>query len=278
MARSPLIKACAVALAGLAIWLVAFAGDGRAAGDAFDRIRAEGVIRIGYAQEAPYALVRGGAVTGESPELAKLVAERLGIAEIDWVQVHFNELIPGLRNGTFDAVAAGLFITPERERFVAFSAPTVRVAPGFLVRRGNPFRLHSYFDLLVRTEAQVVVLAGSVEERDLERRGISPSRMRRVADAEAGWGMVAAGQADVLVLSLPTVRWMAGDGGAGVEAVAVTPEPGQPFSTFSVGFAFAKDQPALARAWNRALAEVLGSSGHLERIAPFGFTDADVAR
>lgn len=278
MARGALVKACAIALAGLAIWLVAYAGEGRAAGDALERARAEGVIRIGYAPEAPYALVRGGAVTGESPELAKLVTERLGIHEVDWVQVRFNELIPGLRDGTFDVVAAGLFVTPERERFISFSTPTVRVAPGFLVRRSNPFRVHSYFDLLVRTEARVVVLAGSVEERDLERRGISPSRLRRVADAEAGWGMVAAGQADVLALSLPTVRWMAGDGGAGVEAVAVTPEPGQPFSIFSVGFAFAKDQPALLRAWNRALAEVLGSPGHLERVAPFGFTAADIAR
>lgn len=279
MKRLAFVRICGCLLAVLAVWLYFYGGVGQAdaTDDAFDRAHAEGVIRIGYAVEAPYALVRGGSVTGESPELAKLVTARLGIAEIDWVQVRFSELIPGLSNGTFDAVAAGMFITPERAHLVTFSAPTVRVAPGFLVRAGNPLKLASYFDLLVRTGTRVVVLSGSVEERDLERRGVSPSRMQRVADAETGRRMVADGRADVLALSLPTVRWMARDSRE-VAAVTVTAEPGQPFSTFDVGFAFAPEQQRLARAWSVAQREVLGSPAHLERIAPFGFFAADLAR
>lgn len=259
----------------LALSAPGLVGGVAAAEDRYDLIRSEGVIRIGYALEAPYALVRGGQVTGESPELAKLVAARLGIAEIDWVQVPFAELIPGLRSGTFDVVAAGMFMTADRARVVTFSDPTLRVAPGFLVRQGNPFGLRKYLDLLVRTEVRVAVLAGSVEEWTLERRGVSPSRMRRVADAEAGRAQVAEGRADVLALSLPTVRWMAG---GGLEAVAVAPEAGQPFPVFPVAFAFAKDQPRLARAWNAAQSEVLGGSAHLARVAPFGFTIVDFER
>jgi polar amino acid transport system substrate-binding protein len=275
MGRSAIVRVCGWVLVALAISIRA-GGPADAADDRLDRIRADGVIRIGYAEEAPFALVRDGEVTGESPELAKLVTARLGIAEIDWVRVRFRELMPGLHDGLFDAVAAGMFVTPERAQMVTFSAPTVRVAPGLLVHRGNPRNLHSYLDLLVQTDARIVVLSGSVEERDLERRGISPSRIRRVGDAETGWGLVAEGHADALALSLPTVRWMAGDGGSGVEAVAMTPEPGQPFSTFDVAFAFARGQTRLARAWNRAQAEVLGSPEHLARIAPFGFAAADV--
>lgn len=273
-----MIKALGGVLVAVALAVWAGVGGSVAAADALARIRAEGVIRIGYAVEAPYALVRGGEVTGESPELAKLVVERLGVAEIDWVQVRFDALLPGLQNGAFDVVAAGMFVTPERERLAVFSAPTVRVAPGFLVRRGNPFRLQNYFDLLVRTEARIAVLAGSVEERDLERRGVSPSRLHRVADAEAGGDLLAADQADVLALSLPTVRWMARGSGGALEAVAVAAEAGQTQSAFQVGFAFARSQGRLARAWNAAQAEVLGSPAHVERIAPFGFADADILR
>lgn len=271
MARGGIARIWGV-FAALAISALVLAGGPVAAEDRYDRIRTEGVIRIGYALEAPYAMVRDGQVTGESPELAKLVAARLGIADIDWVQVPFAELIPGLSKGTFDAVAAGLFVTPERKRVVRFSEPTLRVAPGFLVRKGNPFGLLKYLDLLTRTEVRVAVLSGSVEERVLERRGISPWRVRRVDDAETGRRLVADGQADVLALSLPTVRWMAGDG---LEAVAVGPEPGQPYPIFPVAFAFAKDQSRLARAWNTAQEEVLGEAEHLARVAPFGFTAAD---
>jgi len=47
--------------------------------DSLERLKRAGVIRVGYAVEAPHAfLAPGGRVTGQSPELARLVIARLG--------------------------------------------------------------------------------------------------------------------------------------------------------------------------------------------------------
>ncbi len=263
-------KCLGAALAAAAV----VCGVAHAADDAWQRIRTEGTIRIGYAVEAPYAFEDGGTVTGESPELARLVAARLGIPHIEWVRTGFGDLLPGLDAGRFDVAAAGMFITDERRRHAIFSPPTVRVVPGFLVQKGNPLGVRSYFDLLVNTAARVIVVSGSVEEAELERRGVSPSRIQRRASAEDAMRRVAAGAADVLALSLPTVRRMADE--AGLEAVALAPDAGGALPTFQVGIAFSKDQPRLAGEWSKAQQKVLGSPAHLAAIARFGFTYADI--
>jgi len=92
------------------------------------RLQREGTIRIGYAVEAPYAFLKpGGEVTGESPEVAKVIVGRLGIRHIEWRQSEFGSLISGLEAGRFDVIAAGIFITPERARRISFSEPTFHV-------------------------------------------------------------------------------------------------------------------------------------------------------
>ncbi|NTV62864.1 MAG: transporter substrate-binding domain-containing protein, partial [Oscillochloris sp.] len=110
----------------------------------FDRIKRVDTIRIGYAVEAPFAfLAPGDVVTGESPEVARAVVQRLGITQITWVQTDFDQLIPELEEGRFDLIAAGMFITPDRAQRVAFSQPTFHVKQGLLVLVGNPYGLHS---------------------------------------------------------------------------------------------------------------------------------------
>jgi ABC-type amino acid transport substrate-binding protein len=62
-----------------------------------DRVVAAGEIRIAYAVEAPYAFVtEEGRVTGESPEIARRAAARLGIRRVVWRQMEFDELLPEL--------------------------------------------------------------------------------------------------------------------------------------------------------------------------------------
>lgn len=105
--------------------------------DSLDRLRSKGTITIGYAVEAPYAfLTPDGTVTGEAPEIAKVMASRLGIGHIAWRQVEFGSLLAELEAGRIDVIAAGMFITPKRADRASFSLPTFRVREGLLVPRG----------------------------------------------------------------------------------------------------------------------------------------------
>lgn len=123
------------------------------------RVAAAGVLRVGYAVEAPYAfLIADGVPTGEGPESARQIAQRLGLARVDFVQVPFAELIPGLLERRYDLIAAGLFVTAERATRVRFSAPT-EVWPDTLAAArhvdGVAFAFHPQDAALQRAWARV---------------------------------------------------------------------------------------------------------------------------
>lgn len=98
-------------------------------------LREPGVIRIGYAIEAPYAFLRAdGEVTGESPEVARRVVARLGIPHIEWRLAEFSELISELEDGRIDVIAAP-FAQPD--------TPPGRVGYGAFAFRKSDTHLHA---------------------------------------------------------------------------------------------------------------------------------------
>ena len=48
---------------------------------------------------------------------------KLGVKKVDAVLTEWGALIPGLKAGRFDVIAAGMYITPERCKQVAFADP-----------------------------------------------------------------------------------------------------------------------------------------------------------
>ena len=241
------------------------------------RIESTKTIRIGYAVEAPYAFVsKSGEVSGESPELARLVASSMGITNLIWRNIEFGSLIDELESGNIDVIAAGLFITPERAKHVAFSHPTFQARCGLLVAKGNPKGLHDDRKLVEDPTARLAVLAGSVEEDHYRSSGISSDRLISAPDALTARTAVGSGLVDALALSSPTVNWMAQNDPTG------RTEPARPFQSepgyqpdFGA-FAFRLGDQSLLRKWNEALDEILGNDAHRAIIFPLGFTADDI--
>lgn len=249
--------------------------------DSLSQARQAGVIRIGYAVEAPYAFLTPEAeVTGEAPEIARIIASRLGIPRVEWRLAEFGDLIDGLEAKQFDVIAAGMFITPESERRVSFSQPTFQATAGLLVRKGNPLALHSYSDILQNNSSRIAVLNGSAEEAELLQLGFPNEQLVHVPDASAGRSAVTSGRADALALSAPTIRWMVRHPIAGqtemadpfhVETGNAPSQPGRG------AFVFRKDSLELSRAWNAELAGFIGSDEHRRVLSTFGFTNSELA-
>lgn len=248
--------------------------------DSLDHARSSNLIHIGYAVEAPYAFPSsGGQITGESAELAKLVVARLGIRNIAWRQTEFDSLIPELENGRIDVIAAGMFITRDRARRVAFSEPTFHVQPGLLVPKGNPKKLTSYRQAASLSDSRIAVLSGAVEAKELERLGMPESRLLFVPDALVGRVAVESRLADGLALSSPTVRWMALRDQLGKTEMVETPDDpgtnGEEHLGFGA-FAFRKSDAQLLTAWNAVLKNLIGSPEHLALIQEFGLTSKEL--
>lgn len=243
--------------------------------NALGRLREGGVIRIGYADEAPFAMLgNGGEVTGEAPEIARHVVESLGIGHIEWHRADFTALIPELLAGSIDVIASGLFITPDRELRVLFSRPTMTLRQAALVPVGNPAGIASYRDLVGRRDIRVAVLADSVEDAAMTG-SLAEDRLLRVPDVLTGRRAVETGLASVLLLSEPSLRWMLTSCESERFEVVVDhdEEAGRP------AFAFRPDEPELRDAWDAVLKSYIGSPAHLAMLSSFGleWSPPDVA-
>ena len=235
-----------------------------------DRVFRSRTVRIGYALEAPYAFCDpAGQVTGESPEVVRIVWQRLGVETIEWVQTDFGSLIPQLQAGRFDQIASGLFIRPERERLVLFTAPTICPVPALLVRRGNPLVVHGYGDIAGKAEARLGVIDGAIEREDALRAGVPGERIYSYPYAGMAVQALRGGLIDGLALSAPSIEQLA-DANPDMQRAL-------PFASLRVqedcgAFAFRLADRSLRDRFNQELEQYLGSKAHVELIQSFGFT------
>lgn len=239
-----------------------------------------GVIRIGYAVEPPYIFLKpGGEVTGAEAEVARKVVADLGIQRIAWRLTEFERLISELEAARVDAIVAGMFITPERAARVRFSEPTFHVQQGLLVASGNPHQLHSYAQVAAMPEVKIAVISGAIEADLLEQLGASRAQLVSAPDALTGRVAVETGAVDGLALSALTIRWMALQDQLGRTEMARPFVQDDIVNEQYLGYgavAFRQGDDQLRAAWNQALQQFIGTPQHLDLIAPFGFSDAEL--
>lgn len=241
-----------------------------------ERIRDAGVVRVGFANEAPYAYIDAatGRLTGEAPELARLIFRQLGVAEIEGVLTEFGALIPALKAGRFDVIAAGMYITPQRCQEIAFSDPTYAVSEAFIVKAGNPLDLHGYRDLRDTPGATLGIVSGAIQLQYARAIGIPDERIRIFPGAPAAIDGVAAGRASAYAATALTVNDLLRRSSGPLERA-------MPFTDLIIddnavkgygAFGFRKADKALRDAFNQVLNATLGTPRHRALIAPFGFT------
>lgn len=72
------------------------------------------------AEFPPYEYYEGKEIVGIDAEVAKLIADKLGL-ELEIADVSFDSVIPGVQSGKYDMGMAGLTVTEDRKRSVNFS-------------------------------------------------------------------------------------------------------------------------------------------------------------
>lgn len=245
-----------------------------------ERILNEGVIRVGYSQEAPYSYIDSSRdVAGESPDTARAVLKIIGIKRIDWRLLEFGSLIPELQAGRIDMIASGMFVTRERSEQVLFSSPVLAVKQGLLVRRGNPKNIHGYLDIMNHPDAVLAVLEGAVEHDYAKSIGVPDSRIIAVPDALTGVAAVKSRRADCLALSRISISAIVKSDRSGLleEAHPFVEylEDGIPVRGYTA-FAFRRQDADLANLVNSALERFRGSDEHLRIVRYYGFYDDEL--
>ncbi|GAA2255939.1 ectoine/hydroxyectoine ABC transporter substrate-binding protein EhuB [Streptomyces ruber] len=255
---------------------VAASASGTEGGDLLDRLRAQGVVRLGIAGEIPHGYIdRDGEVTGEGPELAKVIFKRLGIDRVQPVPTEFGSLIPGLNSQQFDVVTAGMYITAERCAQVIFSDPDYQMLDAFVVRKGNPLGLRNYEDIL-REGAKFATGTGYAQIDHAVAAGYPRGDILVVPDQVAGLNAVETGRADVFAGTALTVREVVkkSSKAEATEAFATVVDGEEQVD--GGGFAFRPTETKLRDAFNAELRKMKDSGEVYRILRPFGFTEDEM--
>jgi polar amino acid transport system substrate-binding protein len=266
--RRALTGAVATMVMGMAAGLIV--GQPALAAEKLAQLKEQGFARIAIANEPPWTEVKAdGKVTGAAPEVARAVFAKLGIPEIVASISEYGAMIPGLQARRFDAVAAGLFIKPERCAAVIFSQPDLCDTESFALKKGNPLGLTSYADIAKHPTAKVGAPGGGTEERLALEAGVPRDRVIVVPDAQSGVKMLQDSRIDVYglpILSISDLLAKAND--PNLEMYA----PVKDTPVFCAGAAFRKGDEDLRDAYDKVLAEMKTSGEFAKIVEPYGFS------
>lgn len=235
-------------------------------GDAtgIDRIQQSGVLRIGTeGTYAPFSYhdPATNELVGYDVEVAKAVAERLGVAPV-FVETPWDSIFAALGADRFDVVANQVTITPERQDLYDLSEPYA-IGEGVIVTRTDDDSITSLDDLAGRTTAQSATSNWAQVARD------AGANVEVVEGFTQAITLLNQGRVDAVVNdSLSVYAYLASTGDTSVKIAAQTGEKSEQ------GFAANKDS-GLMDAINGALSD-LQADGTLAGISQ-KYLDANVA-
>ncbi|HWL11579.1 MAG TPA: ectoine/hydroxyectoine ABC transporter substrate-binding protein EhuB [Ureibacillus sp.] len=251
--------------------LAACGGESDAAGKSsseskLEQLQEAGTVKIGFANEVPYAYEEGGELKGANVEIAKAVFKELGVENVEAQLSDFSQLIPGVQAGQFDVITAGMAIKADRCERVLFSEPEMKYGEGLIVSTGNPEDIQSYKDIAANPDLKVVVMEGTTEIEFLQKEGVSPDQIVTAPDIPATFSAIQAGRADATTGTEMTVKMALESAGTDkLEFVETFEQPAVDGVPSYGAAAFNMENEELREAYNEKLQE-LKENGTIAKI------------
>ena len=243
-----------------------------AAGPLMDRIEAGEPVRIGFANEIPFAYAgEDGGPAGFVNAITLGVLESMGHTKIEPVQTEWGGLIPGLNAGRFDIVTGGMNILASRCENMAFSEPIATIGDGFIVAPGNPMGLQTYDDIK-NAGATLVTGAGYSNIEAAKAAGVEESKIMIVPGPTEILAAVTAGRADAGTGTYFTMQQLADSSDGKVDVPDPNAMAEDTYNWAGIGFRF--DDQDFVDAFNAALADYIGSDEMMAAVAEYGYSDA----
>ncbi|WP_233236953.1 transporter substrate-binding domain-containing protein [Bordetella sp. LUAb4] len=191
----------------------------------------------------PMEFVENGKMTGFDVELTEALAKAMG-KKVEWTQIDFKGLIPGLVSKRFDMAVSAIYITDERRKVVDFGDSYYAGGLVAMVKADNS-SIKSPKDL---DGKQVSVQVGT-KSVSFVKDNYPGVKLVEVEKNDQMFNLVAIGRADAAVTGLPAAyQYVRTRGG-----LKVLPEQ---LTTEAYGMAVRKDMPELTTALNKALAQL----------------------
>lgn len=191
----------------------------------------------------PFEYYAGGKRTGFDIDLVDAIGKSMG-KKIEWTDIDFKGLIPGIISKRFDMAASAIYITPERAKVVDFSDSYYPGGLVILVKKDNT-TIHGPDDLAGK---KVSVQVGTKSVGFLKDNYPKVDRVE-VEKNEEMFSLVDTGRVDAAVTGKPAAKLYA-QKNPGVKVID------KQITTEEYGFAISKDESGLVKAVNEALAKL----------------------
>ena len=204
----------------------------------------DNVLRVGTdATFPPMEYVDNGKRTGFDIELVEALAKAIG-KQVEWVDIDFKGLIPGLVSKRFDMAVSAIYITDERKKVVDFTDSYYAGGLVVMVKDSNA-GIKKVADL---DGKKVSVQVGTKSVGYLTEKHPKVQRVEVEKNQEM-FSLVEIGRADAAVTGKPAAfQYVRTRGGMRVLDEQLTTE--------EYGMAVRKDTPELTKAVNAALVKV----------------------
>lgn len=205
---------------------------------------AQDVLRVGTdATFPPMEYVEAGKRTGFDIELVEAIAKTLN-KRIEWIDIDFKGLVPGLVSKRFDMAVSAIYITDERKKVVDFTDSYYAGGLVAMVKEGNT-AIKTLADL---NGKKVTVQVGTKSVSYLAA-NYPQVQLVEVEKNQEMFNLVDIGRADAAVTGKPAAfQYVRTRGGQRVLEQQLTTE--------EYGMALRKDTPELTKAVNGALAKL----------------------
>ena len=252
--------------------LVTFGPMNAYADSVMDRIEAGDPIRLGFANEIPWAYPgENNAPKGFVNAIVIGTLNSMGHENLEPVVTDWGGLIPGLNANRFDIITGGMYILKTRCENIAFSEPIGRFGDAFIVAKGNPMGLTDY-KAIAEKGATFVTGAGYNTIEAAKKEGVPEDKIMTVPSQTEILAAVKAGRADAGGVTFLTAQELARENG---DVIEVTDPSALPEWTFNwVGIGFRQGDTEFLKAFNEALANYVGSEEMLEAVKEYGYTNA----
>jgi polar amino acid transport system substrate-binding protein len=148
----------------------------------------------------PYEYHEGDAIVGIDPEIAKAVADKLGL-ELVIEDVEFDSIIAGVQAGKYDIGCAGMTVTEDRLKSVNFSTPYATGVQSVIVVEGSEI---TDVDKLLAGNYKVGVQTGTTGDiymsSSVEDGGVGEDRVERFAKGNDAVIALQSGKIDAVVI------------------------------------------------------------------------------
>ena len=163
-----------------------------------ERVKDQGHIRMGFANENPFSYTTAdGELAGVDVDILRHILADMGVEEIEGGPTTFGDLLPGLQEGRFDLVASAIYIKPERCAVAAFGEPLYIQGDGIVVAAGNPRNIHGYADVAADPTIKLGYPTGGTGPSDNAKAlGVSEGQLIDFPDAAAGFAAIKEGKVD----------------------------------------------------------------------------------